>query len=87
MAETVKAEKEVVVKKFKKTSKKKVCAFCVAGENKIDYKDIAKIRKYITEKGKIIPRRQTGVCSYHQRELCTAIKRARNIALLPYVGD
>jgi small subunit ribosomal protein S18 len=87
MAETVKAEKEVVVKKFKKTSKKKVCAFCVAGENKIDYKDIAKIRKYITEKGKILPRRQTGVCSYHQRELCTAIKRARNIALLPYVGD
>ena len=79
---------EKVVKKFRKpTSKKKVCAFCVAGEKTIDYKDVAKIRKYITEKGKILPRRQTGVCSYHQRELANAIKRARNMALLPYVGD
>lgn len=79
---------EKVVKKFRKpTSKKKVCAFCVAGEKTIDYKDVAKVRKYITEKGKILPRRQTGVCSYHQRELANAIKRARNMALLPYVGD
>ena len=84
----IKSEEKVVVKKFRKpTSKKKVCAFCVAGEKTIDYKDLAKIKKYVTEKGKIIPRRQTGVCSYHQRELCTAIKRARNMALLPYVGD
>ena len=74
-------------KKFRKPAKKKVCAFCVAGEKNIDYKDVAKIRKYITEKGKILPRRQTGVCSYHQRELSNAIKRARNMALLPYVGD
>ena len=87
MAEAVKTEEKVVVKKFRKPSKKKVCAFCVAGEKTIDYKDVAKIKKYITEKGKILPKRQTGVCSYHQRELCTAIKRARNIALLPYVGD
>lgn len=87
MAETVKTEEKVVVKKFRKPSKKKVCAFCVAGEKTIDYKDVAKIKKYITERGKILPRRQTGVCAYHQRELCTAIKRARNIALLPYVGD
>ena len=87
MAETVKNEEKVVVKKFRKPSKKKVCAFCVAGEKAIDYKDVAKIRKYITEKGKILPRRQTGVCAFHQRELCTAIKRARNVALLPYVGD
>ena len=85
--EAVKTEERVMVKKFRKPSKKKVCAFCVAGEKTIDYKDLAKIRKYVTEKGKIIPRRQTGVCSYHQRELCTAIKRARNMALLPYVGD
>lgn len=82
-----KQEKPVVVKKFRKPLKKKVCAFCVAGEKTIDYKDVAKIRKYITEKGKILPRRQTGVCSYHQREICTAIKTARNIALLPYVRD
>ena len=86
MAEAVKTE-EKVVKKFRKKKKKKVCAFCVAGEKTVDYKDVAKIRKYITEKGKILPRRQTGVCAYHQRELCTAIKRARNVALLPYVGD
>ena len=87
MAEAVKTEEKVVVKKFRKPSKKKVCAFCVAGEKTIDYKDIAKIRKYVTEKGKIISSRQTGTCSRHQRELTTAIKRARNIALLPFSGD
>ena len=88
MADTVKTEEKVIItKKFRKPSKKKVCAFCVADEKTIDYKDVAKIRKYITEKGKIVPRRQTGVCAYHQRELCSAIKRARNMALLPYVGD
>ena len=78
---------EKSVKKFRKPSKKKVCAFCVAGEKEIDYKDVAKLRKFITEKGKILPRRQTGVCSHHQRKLAMAIKRARNVALLPYVGD
>ena len=83
----VKIEEKVVTKKYRKPSKKKVCAFCVAGEKTIDYKDVAKIRKYVTEKGKILPRRQTGVCSYHQRELANAIKRARNMALLPYNGD
>ena len=74
-------------KKFRKPAKKKVCAFCVAGEKTIDWKDVAKIKKYITENGKILPRRQTGVCSYHQRELSNAIKRARNMALLPYIGE
>ena len=88
MSEIVeKKEEKVVTKKFRKPAKKKVCAFCVAGEKVIDYKDVAKLKKYITEKGKILPRRQTGVCSYHQRELANAIKRARNMALLPYVGD
>mgnify|MGYP000829146770 FL=1 len=75
------------VKKFRKPSKNKVCAFCVAGEKEIDYKDVAKLKKFITEKGKILPRRQTGVCSHHQRKLALAIKRARNMALLPFVGD
>lgn len=70
-----------------KHSQRDLAKALIAGEKVIDYKDVAKIRKYITEKGKILPRRQTGVCSYHQRELCTAIKRARNVALLPYVGD
>lgn len=83
----VKAEEKPVVKKFRKPAKKKVCAFCVAGEKDIDYKDVAKIKKYITEKGKILPRRQTGVCANHQRQLSLAIKRARNVALLPYIGD
>ncbi len=74
-------------KKFKKTSRKKVCAFCADKVETIDYKDVNKLRKYITEKGKILPRRQTGTCARHQRELAVAIKRARFMALIPYVGD
>lgn len=69
--------------KFKKESKK-VCVFCAEKSEVIDYKNSAKLRKYMTEKGKIIPRRTTGVCAKHQRELTTAIKRARVMALLPY---
>ena len=73
---------------FNRKSRKKVCAFCVdkAG-TEIDYKDIAKLRKYISERGKIIPRRVTGTCAYHQRQLTSAIKRARHLALLPYVNN
>ena len=69
--------------KLRKESKK-VCAFCAEKSEVIDYKNVAKLRKYMTEKGKIIPRRTTGVCAKHQRELTTAIKRARVMALLPY---
>mgnify|MGYP006354768601 CR=1 FL=1 len=66
--------------------KKKICQMC-AGKD-VDYKNVEIIKKYISaDKGKILPRRQTGVCAVHQRELSTALKRARNIALLPYVGD
>lgn len=67
--------------------RKKVCAFCVEKVDKIDYKDAAKLRKYTSERAKILPRRVTGTCAYHQRELTTAIKRARAIALLPYTSD
>ena len=74
-------------KKYKKMSKKKVCQFCVDHMDEIDYKDVAKLKRYITEKGKILPRRQTGVCAEHQRTLTVAIKRAREMALLPYVGE
>ncbi|MGN0748727.1 MAG: 30S ribosomal protein S18 [Christensenellales bacterium] len=74
-------------KKFKKPAKKKVCVFCQNKDEKIDYKDVNKIKKYMTEKGKILPRRQTGVCAYHQRELTEAIKRARVMALLPFKAD
>ncbi len=69
--------------KYRKESKK-VCAFCADKNEVIDYKNAVKLRKYMTEKGKIIPRRTTGVCAMHQRELTNAIKRARVMALLPY---
>ena len=74
-------------KKFKRVPKKKVCAFCADKIEEIDYKDVAKLRKFITEKGKIIPRRASGVCAEHQRQLAVAIKRARAIALLPFKGE
>ncbi len=67
--------------------RRKVCAFCVDKVTEIDYKDIGKLRKYISERAKILPRRVTGTCAKHQRQLTGAIKRARVIALLPYVSD
>ena len=70
-----------------KRGRKKVCMFCVDRAEKIDYKDIAKLRKCMTERAKILPRRVTGTCAYHQRELTSAIKRARHVAPLPYVAD
>ena len=67
--------------------RKKVCIFCADKVDFIDYKDSAKLRKFISERGKILPRRISGTCAKHQRELNTAIKRARQVALLPYVPD
>jgi small subunit ribosomal protein S18 len=67
--------------------RRKVCQFCVDKMNTIDYKDTVRLRKYITERGKIMPRRMSGVCARHQRDLSIAIKRARIVALLPYVSD
>jgi small subunit ribosomal protein S18 len=72
-------------RKFK--PRKRVCAFCADKSKEIDYKDINKLKKYITERGKILPRRISGNCSKHQRELTTAIKRARQVALLPYSAE
>ena len=66
--------------------RKKVCVFC-GKDNVIDYKDTAKLKKYISERGKILPRRITGTCAKHQRALTVAIKRARHCALMPYVQD
>ena len=66
--------------------KKKVCKFCIQ-KMKIDYKDADTLHRFITERGKILPRRITGTCAKHQRALALAIKRARNIALLPFVAD
>ncbi len=67
--------------------KRKVCAFCVDKVDFIDYKDVAKLRRYITERAKILPRRISGCCAKHQRELTVSIKRARYMALLPYSAD
>ena len=71
-------------KAFRPKRKKKVCAFCAEKVEVIDYKDVNRLRKYVSERGKILPRRVTGCCAKHQREVTTAIKRARQIALLPY---
>lgn len=68
-------------------AKKKVCGFCMDKATSIDYKDINKLRKYITERGKILPRRISGNCAKHQRMLTESIKRARNIALLPFTTE
>ena len=68
-------------------SRKKVCAFCVDKIENIDYKDVPRLRRYLSERAKIIPRRATGTCARHQRQLTIAIKRARHLAFLPYVSD
>ena len=67
--------------------RRQVCQFCVDKVEYIDFKDAAKLRKYTSDRGKILPRRMTGVCAMHQRQLTTAIKRARHVALLPYTAD
>ena len=73
--------------KLRPHKRKKVCNFCVDKVTSIDFKDSAKLRRYTSERGKILPRRTTGTCAAHQRQLTIAIKRARMIALLPYVAD
>ena len=67
--------------------RKKVCQFCVDKVAEIDYKDALKLRKFTSERAKILPRRVTGTCAMHQRQLAVAIKRARTVALLPYISD
>ncbi len=67
--------------------RRKVCVFCADKIYDIDYKDAAKLRRFVSERAKILPRRMTGTCAKHQRQLTEAIKRARHIALLPYIAD
>ncbi|MCL6451916.1 MAG: 30S ribosomal protein S18 [Acetobacteraceae bacterium] len=67
--------------------KKRVCSFCVDKVRFIDYKDAGRLRRYITERGKILPRRISGNCARHQRQLTVAIKRARNVALMPFTVE
>ncbi len=68
-------------------SRKKVCSFCVDKVEFIDYKDISRLRRFVSERAKILPRRVTGTCARHQRDLTVAIKRARYLALMPYTSD
>ena len=78
---------ETMDRPVRRKGRKKVCHFCVDRVEVIDYKDVARLRKFISERAKILPRRVTGTCAAHQRELTVAIKRARTVALLPYVAD
>ena len=80
-------EKAPVKKVFKKMPRKKVCAFCQEKIADIDYKDVNRLKKYITEGGKIGPRRMSGTCAAHQRKVAVAIKRARIASLLPFKGE
>ena len=67
--------------------RRKVCSFCLDHVEVIDYKEIARLRRYLSDRGKILPRRMTGTCARHQRRLTLALKRARHIALLPFSAD
>ncbi|MBR2546650.1 MAG: 30S ribosomal protein S18 [Eubacterium sp.] len=67
--------------------RRKVCQFCADKSIVIDYKDVERLQNFVTERGKILPRRITGTCAKHQRQITTAVKRARIVALLPYTAD
>jgi len=72
---------------YRSQYRRKVCSFCVDRVAEIDYKDLGRLRRYVSERGKIEPRRKTGTCARHQRRLTQALKRARMLALLPYTAD
>jgi len=76
-----------VIKRRRSFRRQKVCKFCVDKVGHVDYKDVRRLRSFVTDRGRIIPRRISGTCAPHQRELTVAVKRARNIALLPFVAD
>ena len=80
-------ENKEIKKPVRKPARRKVCNFCVEKAQSIDYKDVAKLKKYLTESGKILPRRMTSMCTRHQTELAVTIKRAHQMALIPYVAD
>ena len=82
-----KPREKKVVTEFTNKRRKKICRFCENNIDFIDFKDDRLLRRFVTDEGKIRPRRQTGTCARHQRELARAIKRARHIALLPYAGE
>ena len=85
--EAKKREVEQMRRDKNRRARKKVCSFCVDKVETIDYKDLSRLRRYVTERGKILPRRISGNCAKHQRQLTVAIKRARKIALLPFTTE
>ena len=87
MTKTDKPERADAPKRRVIRRRKKVCVFCAEKVEKIDYKDVARLRKFVSERSKILPRRVTGTCAKHQRELTDAIKRARHVALLPFISE
>lgn len=87
MAEQKRREYDREGRAPRRKSRRKVCNFCADHVEHIDYKDVANLRKFVSERGKILPKRMTGTCAKHQRELTIAIKRARHLALLPFVGE
>ena len=80
-------EERRTMKPRPRKGRRQACAFCADTVEHIDYKDVNRLRKFTTERGKIMPRRMSGVCAKHQRELAVAIKRSRQVALMPYVAD
>ncbi len=86
MAERERPERSERPNKARK-GRRKVCTFCVDKVEHIDYKDVARLRRFMSERAKILPRRVTGTCARHQRAMTVAVKRARQIALLPYVAE
>jgi small subunit ribosomal protein S18 len=76
-----------VLKKRRSFRRQKVCKFCVDKVELVDFKDVKRLRGFVSDRGKIVPRRISGNCAYHQRQLTAAIRRARSIALLPYAAE
>ncbi|MGH2452631.1 MAG: 30S ribosomal protein S18 [bacterium] len=74
-------------KQWRRRPRRKICAFCAEKAQFIDYKDAGKLRRYVTERGKILPRRISGTCARHQRSLAVAIKRGRELAMLPHTSE
>ena len=87
MERTERPERAERAPRGNRKGRRKVCAFCVDKVDAINYKDVAQLRRYLSERAKIVPRRVTGTCARHQRQLTVAIKRARHLAFLPYVSD
>lgn len=86
-AERTESAPQRMAQRPNRNRRKKVCAFCADGIDEIDYKDVNRLKKCVSERSKILPRRISGTCAKHQRQLTVAVKRARHMALIPYISD